>query len=283
MQISLLVWFWLDPISGGFRSVSALPMFSCRSKLSLMLYLPCFIMFNICVCQLCFKWYVCFHTHICFYTHVCFHTYVCFHTHVCQMCLGEMYCRFRSHVWSPCSTKLILANTGVTMSRKKGKISCMRLKWCLFHVLLAKTDQEQWDAGCHIGSIQMDCYGVPGDLYAHKENRAVMVLFFLRNIGHSSAVIQNPIHLICSHFEPVDYKTEIHRFHFMTVVNTSGDVSYVFCILCIVCFLYSCNALLVCCSYLLEDQVLSSLEFHVCLLLLFIADLLFVFAPLFNS
>ena len=27
-----------------------------------------------------------------------------------------------------CSTKLILANTGVTMSRKKGKISCMRLK-----------------------------------------------------------------------------------------------------------------------------------------------------------
>ena len=28
-----------------------------------------------------------------------------------------------------------------------------------------KTDQEQWDAGCHIGSIQMDCYGVPGDLY----------------------------------------------------------------------------------------------------------------------
>ena len=169
------------------------------------------------------------------------------------------------------------------MSRKKGKISCMRLKWCLFHVLLAKTDQEQWDAGCHIGSIQMDCYGVPGDLYAHKENRAVMVLFFLRNIGHSSAVIQNPIHLICSHFEPVDYKTEIHRFHFMTVVNTSGDVLYVFCILCIVCFLYSCNALLVCCSYLLEDQVLSSLEFHVCLLLLFIADLLFVFAPLFNS
>ena len=41
--------------------------------------------------------------------------------------------------------------------------------WCvLFHVW-TENAIEQWDAGHYIGSIQMDCQGVPGDLDAHKK------------------------------------------------------------------------------------------------------------------
>ena len=45
----------------------------------------------------------------------------------------------------------------------------MGMKLCLLFHVWTENAIEQWDAGHYVGSFQMDCLGVPGDLYAHKK------------------------------------------------------------------------------------------------------------------
>ena len=76
--------------------------------------------------------------------------------------------------------------------------------WCVFVHVWTENATEQWDAGHYIGSIQMDCQGVPGDLDAHKKTELQWSNSSLENIGHFSAGNQNSIHLTFSQFEPMD-------------------------------------------------------------------------------
>ena len=50
-------------------------------------------------------------------------------------------------------------------------VECL-LNWeimCLLFHIWTHNAIEQWDSGHYIGSFQMDCFGVPEDLYAHKK------------------------------------------------------------------------------------------------------------------